>query len=127
MSLFLCGRISSNTHVYFLLHTDGMINLLGFTFFLCKILKLGMIRPFLTKALQPPEDQAVINALEVLHQLVNHLASLRCKQKAACSLVNAFLLLNNCFSTWKSLENKPHLIQLAQSHKIRRIQSNKSD
>ncbi|XP_074635335.1 ATP-dependent DNA/RNA helicase DHX36-like isoform X1 [Acropora palmata] len=34
-----------------------------------KILKLGMIRPFLAKALQPPEDQAVINALEVLHQL----------------------------------------------------------
>jgi len=34
-----------------------------------KILKLGMIRPFLSKALQPPEEQAVINALEVLHQL----------------------------------------------------------
>ncbi|XP_015774501.1 PREDICTED: ATP-dependent RNA helicase DHX36-like [Acropora digitifera] len=67
-----------------------------------KILKLGMIRPFLTKALQPPEDQAVINALEVLHQLVNHLASVRCKQRAACYLVNAFLLLNNCFSTWKT-------------------------
>ena len=56
-----------------------------------------MIRPFLTKALQPPEDQAVVNALEVLHQLVNHLASLRYKQKATCYLVNGFLLLNNCF------------------------------
>ena len=30
-----------------------------------------MIRPFLSKALQPPEEQAVINALEVLHQLVS--------------------------------------------------------
>lgn len=34
-----------------------------------KILKLGMISPFLTKALQRPEEQAVTNALEVLHQL----------------------------------------------------------
>jgi len=34
-----------------------------------KILQLGMIRPFLSKALQPPEEQAVINALEVLRQL----------------------------------------------------------
>lgn len=39
-------------------------------FCLCQILKLGMIRPFLSKALQPPEEQAVINALEVLRQLV---------------------------------------------------------
>lgn len=34
-----------------------------------KILKLGMIRPFLSRALQPPEEQAVTNALEDLHQL----------------------------------------------------------
>ena len=39
-------------------------------FCLCQILKLGMIRPFLSKALQPPEEQAVISALEVLRQLV---------------------------------------------------------
>ena len=47
-------------------------------FCLCQILKLGMIRPFLSKALQPPEEQAVINALEVLRQLVGvwaHLTS----------------------------------------------------
>lgn len=47
-------------------------------FCLCQILKLGMIRPFLSKSLQPPEEQAVINALEVLRQLVRvwaHLTS----------------------------------------------------
>ena len=32
-----------------------------------------MIRPFLSKALQPPEEQAVINALEDLRQLVSML------------------------------------------------------
>ena len=97
---FVEGYLQTGTNAYFRLHTGGSDKLA--CFFLCKILKLGMIRPFLTKALQPPEDQAVINALEVLHQLVNHLASLRCKHKAACYLVNAFLFLNNCFSTWKS-------------------------
>ena len=35
-----------------------------------------MIRPFLSKALQPPEEQAVINALEVLRQLVSMLCYL---------------------------------------------------
>lgn len=36
-----------------------------------------MIRSFLSKALQPPEEQAVINALESLQQLV----SLLCPKK----------------------------------------------
>lgn len=45
-------------------------------FYLCQVLKLGMIRPFLSKALQPPEEQAVINALDVLRQLVGVLAHL---------------------------------------------------
>lgn len=36
-----------------------------------------MIRSFLSKALQPPEEQAVINALESLQQLV----SLFCPKK----------------------------------------------
>ena len=34
-----------------------------------------MIRPFLSKALQPPEEQAVINAMDVLHQLVSNVGS----------------------------------------------------
>lgn len=49
------------------LQNQAFIDLL---FCLRQILKLGMIRPFLSKALQPPEEQAVINALEVLRQLV---------------------------------------------------------
>ena len=49
------------------LQNQALIDLL---FCLRQILKLGMIRPFLSKALQPPEEQAVINALEVLRQLV---------------------------------------------------------
>ena len=54
------------------LHFANLQNqaLIVLLFCLCQILKLGMIRPFLSKALQPPEEQAVINALEVLRQLV---------------------------------------------------------
>lgn len=44
-----------------------------YSLFFGQILRLGMIRSFLSKALQPPEEKAVINALEVLRQLVSML------------------------------------------------------
>jgi hypothetical protein len=36
-----------------------------------KILKLGFVRPFLQKAIEPPEDKSVQNALQCLRELVS--------------------------------------------------------
>ena len=36
-----------------------------------KVLKLGKVIPFLQKAIEPPEEKAVHNALQCLHELVN--------------------------------------------------------